>query len=402
MKIVIAYSGGLDTSVALRWLREKYNAEIIAFCANLGQFEDLNELEQKALSTGASKVYVENHQSTFLSDYCFKALQAGAAYERQYLLAAPLGRPLIAKRMVEIAHAENAEAVAHGASGKGNDQVRFYSSVIALDPSLRVLAPLIEWDMKSREEEIDYARQYKIPLPEINENSPYSVDTNIWGSSIECGPLDDLGNRPHQDVYQITVDPENAPSQSEVVEIGFKRGIPVSLNKQMMNSVELVQALNKIGGKHGVGRIDILENRVVGIKTRGVYESPGGILLHSAHRELQSLVLDRDTLHFKEGVSQKYSDLIYNGLWFSPLREMLDSFVEQTQHNVTGQIALRLYKGHISIESRNSNFALYDDSLSTYESTDEFHHLSGEGFAYVWSLPLRIAHIAARKKRIED
>jgi argininosuccinate synthase len=393
MKIVLAYSGGLDTSVALKWLKEEYNAEVIAFCADIGQREDLSAIEAKAYATGATSVVVEDLQEEFLKNYCIKALQAGAVYEDRYLLAAPLGRPLIAKRMVELARSECADAVAHGATGKGNDQVRFYTSIVALDPSIPVLAPVTEWAMKSRSEEIDYARSRQIPLS-LTEDRPYSIDTNIWGSSIECGPLDDISQRPPEDVYQLTSAPERTPDKPVTVSVEFYQGVPVAFNGRMCPLIDIVRELNELGGTHGVGRIDILENRLVGIKTRGVYESPAGTVLHAAHRELENLVLDRDTLHLKADLARKYSELVYYGLWFSPLRQALDSFVSVTQMRVTGLVELQLYKGGVTAVSRRSQNAMYDLAFSTYEQGDSFDHASGKGFAYIWSMPIRVAHRA--------
>ncbi|MBN3950380.1 MAG: argininosuccinate synthase [Nostoc sp. NMS7] len=389
MKIVLAYSGGLDTSVALKWLQDRYSAEVIAFCANMGQFELLEAIEAKAQKIGASKVYLEDLREEYLGEYAFKALKANAAYEDNYLLAAPLGRPLIAKRLVEIAHQEKADAVAHGATGKGNDQVRFYSSITALDPTLRIIAPVIEWEMKSRNDEIEYAEKHNIDIS-ISVDKPYSIDTNLWGTSIECGTLDDIKSSPPDAIYQITTSPLLAPNEPCDIAIGFAQGIPISLNDQSLAPVELITQLNEIGSKHGVGRIDILENRVVGIKTRGVYESPAGAILHYAHKELEKLVLDRDLLHYKAQVAQTYSKLVYYGLWFSPLRKALDAFIDDTQSRVTGSITLRLYKGNIIILSRDSQYAMYDYSLSTYDVEDQFEHQAGQGFSYIWSMPLRV------------
>lgn len=389
MKIVLAYSGGLDTSVALKWLQDHYSAEVIAFCANIGQYEDIKEIESKAINTGASKVYLEDLRQEYLQNYVFKALKAHAAYEGKYLLAAPLGRPLIAKRMVEIAHLEGADAVAHGATGKGNDQVRFYTSVVAHDPNLRVIAPVIEWEMKSRDDEIEYAKKHGINIP-VTSASPYSIDTNIWGTSIECGALDDVTSPPPDDVYQITRSPLDAPNSPVDISIGFRNGSPISVDGEEMDSVKLVSLLNDIGKEHGVGRVDIIENRLVGIKTRGVYESPAGSILHLAHRELENLVLDRETLHFKEMISQRYSELVYYGQWFSDLRESFDAFIDHTQKYVEGDVAVRLFKGSVTIMGRKSEHAMYDHKLSTYDTQDIFDHKAGQGFSYIWSMPLRV------------
>ena len=389
MKIVLAYSGGLDTSVALKWLQDHYSAEVIAFCANIGQYDDLEEIESKAIKTGASKVYMEDLRDEYLRNYVFRALRANAAYEGKYLLAAPLGRPLIAKRMVEIAHSEGANAIAHGATGKGNDQVRFYTSVVAQDPNLRVIAPVIEWEMKSRDDEIEYAKKNGINIP-VTSASPYSIDTNIWGTSVECGVLDDVTLPPPEEVFQITKSPLEAPNSPVEIGIGFLNGSPISIDGEEMDPVKLVSLLNDIGKEHGVGRIDIIENRLVGIKTRGIYESPAGTILHLAHRELENLVLDRETLHFKEQISQRYSELVYYGQWFSNLRESFDAFVDHTQQNVEGDVTVRLYKGGVTILSRKSDHAMYDYKLSTYDTQDVFDHKAGQGFSYVWSMPNRV------------
>lgn len=389
MRIVLAYSGGLDTSVALKWLAETYKAEVIAFCADIGQREDVNAIEEKARRTGAAKVYVEDLKEYFLTEYVFRALSAGARYEREYLLAAPLSRPLIAERVVKIAREEGAEAVAHGATGKGNDQVRFYSSFVALAPELKVIAPVIDWDMKSRGEEIEYAERNGI-MVSASSGPGYSIDTNIWGSSIECGPLDDPAAPPLEEVYQFTRSPLDAPESPEEVIIGFRAGRPISLNAVELDPVTLVEKLNETAGRHGIGRIDIIENRVIGIKTRGVYESPAGTVLHLAHRELEKLVLDRDTFHLKSTLGDTYSTLVYDGLWFSPLRFALDQFVAYTQQRVTGTVTLRLYKAQATVRGRLSQYALYSDELSTYGSGDIYDHTAGRGFAYVKGLPLRL------------
>jgi argininosuccinate synthase len=389
MKIVLAYSGGLDTSVALRWLADTHKAEVIAFCADIGQKEDLRAIEEKARRTGASKVFVEDLREYFLTEYVFRALAAGARYEGEYLLAAPLSRPLIAERVIRIALAENAGAVAHGATGKGNDQVRFYSSFVALAPDLKVMAPVIDWEMKSRDDEIRYAVRHGIPVSA--ESGPdYSIDTNIWGSSIECGPLDDLAEPPPEDVYQVTRSPIAVELPPEDVSVGFRAGRPVSLDGTELTPVSLVTRLNELASNHGIGRIDIIENRVVGIKTRGIYECPAGTVLHLAHRELEKLVLDRDTFHLKSMLADRYATLVYDGLWFSPLRYALDQFVEYTQQRVTGEITVRLFRGQATVRARHSPFALYSDALSTYGAGDVFDHTAGRGFAYVKGLPLRL------------
>jgi argininosuccinate synthase len=387
MKIVLAYSGGLDTSVALHWLKEKYDAEIIAFCADIGQLEPLDVVRERALRTGASKVYLEPLTDRYLSDFALPALQAHARYEGKYLVAAPLSRPLIAQRMVEIAHAEGADAVAHGATGKGNDQVRFFTSVTALDSRLKVLAPVIDWELSTRESELAYAREHGIEVSVSKEN-PYSIDTNIWGTSIECGELDDIAKPPPAHAWQLTADPVTAPDEPEQVSIGFESGVPVSLNGEKLGLADLVARLTTIAARHGVGRVDILESRIVGFKTRGLYEAPAATVLMAAHEELESLVLDRETLHHKQGLALRYAELAYYGYWFSDLRRALDGFNAALQPQVTGEITVRLHKGSATVLTRHSPNSRYSGSLATYEAGDTFDHKAGAGFAYVWSLPL--------------
>ncbi|MEL6578352.1 MAG: argininosuccinate synthase [Cyanobacteria bacterium J06621_12] len=390
MKIVLAYSGGLDTSVALKWLQINYQAEVIAFCANIGQPESFAEIETKALAAGASKVIIDDCRSEYLRDFVFKALQAGGLYEGRYLMAAPLGRPLIAKRLVEIAHQEQANAVAHGSTGKGTDQVRFYSGVVAHDPELQIIAPAIEWELKSRVDEIKYAQTHGVAIP-IKPESPYSMDGSLWGTSTECGCIDDYGQSPPSDAYQITKSPFDAKDEPTDVCISFEQGIPVKIDGIAYPAIELVEKLNYLGGASGVGRVDIVENSLLGIKSRAIYESPAGTILYKAHRELEDLVLDRDTLHFKTLVAHKYAELVYYGLWFSPLRHSLQAMVDHTQSFVTGEITLRLYKGNVIVLKRESQFELFDHTLSSHDDNDRFDHPSGVGFAYIWSMPLRIA-----------
>ncbi|OGV96748.1 MAG: argininosuccinate synthase, partial [Melioribacter sp. RIFOXYB12_FULL_38_5] len=332
-KIVVAYSGGLDTSVMVKWLKENYDAEIITFTGNLGQTKELIGLEEKALKSGASKSYIEDLTKEFIDDYVFPALRAGAMYEETYPMACSIGRPLLAKTLVDIARKEGANMVAHGCTGKGNDQVRFEVAVGALAPDLENLAPLRTWEFKSREEEIDYAAKHNIPVLVTKEN-PYSIDENIWGTAIECGVLEDPMVEPPADAYQHTVSPEEAPDVAEYVTIDFEKGIPVALNGVAMESVALVKELNKIGGRNAIGRIDMIENRLVGIKSREVYEAPAGMILHAAHKELERITLDKAVAHYKTHISQEYANLIYNGLWFSPLREALQAFIDKTQEKV--------------------------------------------------------------------
>ncbi|MFE4975812.1 argininosuccinate synthase [Kitasatospora sp. NPDC056651] len=387
MKIVLAYSGGLDTSVALHWLKERYDAEVIAFCADIGQLESLEAVKQRALDTGAAKVYMEPLTDRYLSDFALPALQAHAAYENKYLLAAPLSRPLIAQRMVEIAHQEGADAVAHGATGKGNDQVRFYTSVTALDPGLKVLAPVIDWELTDRDSEIAYARKHGIQVSVTKEN-PYSIDTNIWGTSIECGELDDITAAPPARAWQLTADPAAAPDTPEDVAIGFEAGVPVSLDGERLPLAELVRRLSERAAPHGVGRVDIVESRIVGFKTRGIYEAPAATVLMAAHAELEAIVLDRETLHHKQAMSLRYAELTYYGYWFSDLRRAMDAFVGSLQPQVTGEVTMRLFKGGCTVLSRTSPNSRYSNRLATYEAGDTFNHAAGAGFAYVWALPL--------------
>jgi argininosuccinate synthase len=396
VKIVLAYSGGLDTSVALHWLRRRYDAEVVAYCANLGQPGDLAEVERKAWATGASAVYVDDVRDEYLRDFVFPALRAGAAYERRYLMAAPLGRPLIARRLVEVAHAEGAEAVAHGSTGKGNDGVRFYTTAIAHDPAIRVLAPCADWELRSRDDELAYAREHGIPVSATSA-APYSMDGSLWGTSTECGVLDDITRPVPADAFQLTRHPWDAPDTPAEVSIAFEAGTPVAVDGERLDPVPLVERLNALAGEHGVGRVDLVENSLIGIKTRAVYESPGGTLLHLAHRELEDLVVDRDTIHYKRGLGDRYAELVYNGLWYSPLREALDGFVERTRTRVTGEVALRLYRGTATVVTRSSPNAMYSYSLSTHDPADRFDHPAAMGFSYVWSMPLRVRALTERR-----
>ncbi len=390
-RIVVAYSGGLDTSVMVKWLMERYDAEIITATGNLGQKKELTGLRDKAIKTGVSKVYIEDLTREFVEGYIFPALKAGALYEKAYPMATSLGRPLLAKMLVEVAKKENATMVAHGCTGKGNDQVRFEVSIAALAPDLKVLAPLREWEFTSREEEIAYARQHRIPVSATTA-SPYSIDENIWGTSIECGVLEDPMVEPPSDAYQRTIDPEDAPDDSEVVTIGFDHGLPVSLNGRRMDGITLIDKLNTLGGVHGVGRIDLVENRLVGIKSREIYEAPAAVLLHFAHTELERLTLDKSVFHLKNQLAQEYANLVYNGLWYSPLRKALDAFVDETQRSVTGLVKLKLYKGSVTIAGRTSPRSLYQAKLATYTEEDQFDHKASEGFIKIYGLPVKTFH----------
>ena len=393
-KVVLAYSGGLDTSVIIRWLIDNYGCEVIAFSADVGQQEDMEEVRKKALATGASKVHIYDLKEEFLRDYCFKALKAQALYEGKYPLGTALNRPIISKYLVEVAEKEGADAVAHGATGKGNDQVRFEVSVMALNPDLKCLAPVREWEFKSREEEIEYAQKHGIPVP-VTKDKPYSIDLNIWSISIECGILEDPWEEPPEDAYLITKSPHEAPDEPLYLEIDFEGGEPVSLNGEKMDPVSLMLKLNEVGGQYGVGRVDMVENRLVGIKSREVYEAPGATILYAAHRELEHLCLDRETFRFKEYLAVKYAELVYYGLWFSPLREAMDAFINKTQERLTGTVRVKLYKGQCIPVGRQSPYSLYDYELATYDAADAFEHRAGEGFCKIWGLPLSVV---ARKK----
>jgi argininosuccinate synthase len=387
-KIVVAYSGGLDTSVMVKWLNDKFDAEIITATGNLGQRGELEGLEEKALKTGAVKAVVKDLRYEFVTEYLWKALKAGAVYEGVYPMACSIGRPLLAKMLVDIALKEGADTVAHGCTGKGNDQVRFEVGVQTLAPHLNIIAPLREWEFKSREDEIDYAIANKIPV-KVTKEKPYSIDENLWGIAVECGVLEDPTNIPPADAYQITTDPKYAPDDSEIVTISFEKGTPVCLNNSIVDPIEIIEVLNKVGGAHGIGRIDLIENRVVGIKSREIYETPAAVILHKAHYELEKLVLDRETFRYKQDVSNKIANLIYDGLWFSPLFKSLMAFIDSTQENVTGDVTMEFYKGNINVLSRSSRFSLYNIELATYSTDDKFDHKASEGFIKIYGLPYK-------------
>ncbi len=387
-KIVVAYSGGLDTSVMVKWLSEKYNAEIITATGFLGQVKEIEGVKEKAKKTGAVKSYIFDLREEFISNYAWKALKASALYEGEYPMATAIGRPLLAKMLVDIAIQEGADSVAHGCTGKGNDQVRFEVGVQSLAPHLNVIAPLRVWEFKSREEEMEYALKNNIPIKATKDN-PYSIDENLWGLAIECGVLEDPTVAPPEDAYQITVNPKNAPDKAEVITIGFEKGVPVSLNGIELNAVELVSQLRDLGAAYGIGRLDLIENRVVGIKSREIYEAPAAVILHAAHKELEKLILDKETFRYKQNVSNKIANLIYDGLWYSPLFKSLSAFVDATQENVTGEVKLELYKGNIKTISRNSVFSLYNKNLATYTVEDTFDHKASEGFIKIYGLPYK-------------
>ncbi len=389
-KVVLAYSGGLDTSVIVPWLKENYGCEVVCFCANVGQGdEDLTKLEQKALASGASQLIFHDMREEFAADYLFPMLKSGAVYEHKYLLGTSVARPLIAKHLVDVAHEVGADAIAHGATGKGNDQVRFELTVMALDPRLKIIAPWREWDIRSREDAIAYAARHNVPVT-ATVKSIYSRDSNLWHLSHEGGLLEDPWNEPEESMYQISTSPENAPDEPAYVEIEFASGEPVAVNGETLSPAKIVERLNAIGGAHGIGRVDLVENRLVGMKSHGVYETPGGAILLYAHRELESLVLDHETLAFKQMTAIKYADLTYNGLWFTPLREALDAFVNATQGPVTGAVRLKLYKGNIISAGRKSKFSLYREDFATFGQEDVYDQSHAEGFIRLYGLSLKV------------
>lgn len=387
-KIAIAYSGGLDTSVMIKWLKDKYDAEIVAVTGNLGQTKEIENLESKALSTGASAFRFVDLRKTFVEEYIWRALKAGALYEDVYPLATALGRPLLAKALVDAALEEDCTMLAHGCTGKGNDQVRFEVTFAALAPHLKILAPLREWEFTSREAEIAYAIEHNIQVS-ATKKSPYSIDENIWGISIECGVLEDPMVTPPEDAYQITTSPENAPDTPSAVEIEFVEGIPAALDGVRMSGLDMIQKLNDIGAANGIGRLDMIENRVVGIKSREIYEAPAATILHFAHRELERLTLEKTVFHYKKNISQDYANIIYNGTWFSPMRKALDAFVDETQKPVTGVVRLKLYKGGVSLLGRNSPNSLYNEELATYTEADTFNHKAAAGFIHLYGLGMK-------------
>lgn len=394
-KVVLAYSGGLDTSVAIKWLQEK-NYDIIALCLDLGEGKDLAFVKEKALSVGAIKSYMIDVQEEYANEYALVAMQAHTLYEGKYPLVSALSRPLIAKKLVEIAEQEGASAVAHGCTGKGNDQVRFEVSIQALNPYLEVIAPVREWKW-SREEEIAYAKENDIPIP-INLDSPFSIDQNLWGRSNECGILEDPWAAPPEEAYEMTLALEDTPNKPEFVEIGFEAGVPTTLNGTAYSLSELIKTLNALAGKHGVGRIDHVENRLVGIKSREVYECPAAMTLITAHKELEDLTLVKEVAHFKPMIEQKLTELIYNGLWFSPLKQALNAFLQETQKNVTGTVRVKLFKGHAIVEGRKSEYSLYDEKLATYTAQDEFNHDAAVGFISLFGLPTKVYSQVNQKK----
>ncbi len=400
-KVVLAYSGGLDTSVIIPWLKENYNGcEVIAMCADIGQGDELDIVREKAIASGASKIYVEDLVKPFLEEYVWPTLKAGAVYEGKYLLGTSFARPLIAKAMVAIAEKEGADAIAHGATGKGNDQVRFELTVKALAPHLKIIAPWRLWDIRSREDAIDYAEKHNVPVP-VTKKRPYSMDRNIWHLSHEGADLEFPSNEPPMDLYMVTNHPEQAPDEAEYLELGFEKGIPVSVNGEKLDSVALVTKLNAIGAKHGIGIADIVENRLVGMKSRGVYETPGGAILYYAHRELEYLTLDRATLHFKEQTAIRYGELVYDGMWYSPLREALDAFVDSTQQTVTGTVRVKLYKGNILSAGSKSPYSLYHEGFVTFGRDEVYNQADAEGFINLFGLPLKVRALMQKEAGIK-
>ncbi len=402
-KVVLAYSGGLDTSIILAWLKETYGCEVIAVSADVGQGQELDGLEEKALKTGASKLYIEDLKDEFVNNYIVPTLKAGAKYENAYLLGTSFARPIIAKRIVEIALAEGADAIAHGCTGKGNDQVRFELTIKHFAPQMDIIAPWRVWNIRSRDEAIDYAEAHNIPLQTKREES-YSKDRNLWHLSHEGLDLEDPANEPNYDkILELGVTPEKAPDTPTYVTIGFEKGVPVSLNGKTMTATEIIYALNKIGGENGVGILDMVENRLVGMKSRGVYETPGGTILYHAHEELERLCLDRDTLHFKQQVALKFAELVYYGQWFTPLREALSAFVDETQKTVTGEVKLKLYKGNIINAGATSPYSLYSDAFASFGRDEVYNHGDATGFINLFGLPVKIkALLDAERKNHEQ
>ncbi|PYV23904.1 MAG: argininosuccinate synthase [Acidobacteria bacterium] len=389
-RVVLAYSGGLDTSIIIPWLRENYHCEVIAMVGDVGQGDDFEAVRQKALRTGASKVHVEDLREEFITGYLWKAVQAGAIYEGKYLLGTSLARPVLAKRQVEVALASEADALAHGCTGKGNDQVRFELTYKALAPHLRVIAPWREWSIKSREDALEYARRHDVPVP-VTEKELYSRDQNIWHLSHEGGPLETKLGEPPEDAWKLSKSPQDAPNRETEVAIGFEAGVPVSVDGKPLDPIRLLETLNALAGSNGVGHTDLVENRLVGIKSHGAYETPAGTLLHAAHHELEALCLDRETFHYKQHVALRYAELVYYGQWFTPLREALDSFVQTTQQSVTGTVTLGLYKGSVRVLDRCSAFSLYDTSIAGFAMKADYDQKDAEGFINILGLPIKLA-----------
>jgi argininosuccinate synthase len=396
-KVILAYSGGLDTSIIVPWLKEHYDVEVIAACIDVGQGDDMEEIRKKAIRTGASKVYVEDLKEEFIVEYLYKGIKANALYEGKYMLGTSYARPSMAKRLVEIAHEEGAKYIAHGCTGKGNDQVRFEVGITSFDPAIKIIAPWRIWDIKSREDAIDYAAAKGIDIP-VTKEKIYSMDKNLWHLSHEGGDIEDPKNEHKTEMYQMVIPPEQVEDKVNYVEIYFEKGVPKKVNGEELNPVALLETLNKIGGTNGIGVIDMVENRLVGMKSRGVYETPGGTLLYAAHEELERLTIDKNTYHYKQSVAQKYGELVYEGLWFSKLREALDAFVDSTQEYVTGSVKLKLYKGNIMVSSVDTPYALYDHDISSFGSSDLYDHKDSAGFIKLFGLPSKIEAMVRNKK----
>lgn len=394
-KVVLAYSGGLDTSVILRWLMETYQCEVIAFCADLGQGEELAPVEEKSKQVGASKIYIDDLREEFVRDFVFPIFRANALYEGGYLLGTSIARPLIAKRQIEIARIEGAEAVSHGATGKGNDQVRFELTYYALEPNIQVIAPWREWDMSSRSELIAYTEKYGIPIT-VTAEKPYSTDRNLLHMSFEGGILEDPWNEPYEDMFVMSVSPEQAPDTPEYIEVDFVAGNPTAVNAESLSPAALLAKLNELGGKHGIGRIDLVENRYVGMKSRGVYETPGGTILHVAHQAVESLTLDREAMHLRDSLIPRYAEMVYYGYWFAPEREMLQAAIDESQKNVTGTARLKLYKGNVIIVGRKSDKTLYNPEVATFEAGGDYRQADAEGFIRINALRLRLRALAQK------
>ena len=395
-KVVLAYSGGLDTSVAIRWLQDKYDLDVIAAAVNVGQPPSGDDIIARAKKIGAIKAEYIDAREEFVKDYIWPSLKANAMYQNVYPLSTAIARPIIVKKLVDIARREGAEYIAHGCTAKGNDQVRFDVGIVSLDPDIKIIAPMREWVM-TREEEIEYAKERNIPVT-VKKESPYSTDENLWGRSCECGILEDPWEEPPEDVWEWTTSPEDAPDEAEYVEIMFEKGVPVGYNGKRKDGISLITELNGIAGKHGVGRIDHIEDRLIGIKSREIYECPAAILLTEAHRSMESLTVQKDVLEFKRIAEQKYSELAYNGLWFGVLKESLDRFMDETQKYVTGTVRMKLFKGSAAAVGRRSEYSLYDEGLSTYASGDSFDHRSAVGFIYCWGLPNKTTARSRKKK----
>ena len=384
-KVVLAYSGGLDTSCIIPWLKDK-GFNTVAFCADVAQGDNFDLIKEKALKSGASKVYCCNLQKNLVENYVFPALKASALYEGKYNLACALSRPLIAKKQVEIAIKENADALCHGCTGKGNDQVRFETTFRLMSPKMEIIAPVRTWEFKTREQEMDYAKKKGVPVP-VTKKSPYSIDANIYGRAIECGVLENPWNEPPEEIFDMTSDPQKAPNKPTYLEIDFVKGLPKKINGKTYNSVELIKKLNSIAGKNGIGRVDMIENRLVGIKSREIYENPAGTVLHTALNDLESLVMDRETMRYKTQASQKYAELTYNGLWFTPLKKQLDAYFDKIHERTTGTVRVKFYKGNCTVVGRKSKYSRYKEKLATYGAGDQFDQKLSAGFNTLWAMP---------------